>query len=144
MKHLKVTCTGCSHDNHLPIDQHTRCSKCSKRLFTWKRRFRNIVSEAIVVTLIFTGGKYYANNYSTHRYSVAQEYSILDTCVNSYNNVISRSNYKLKRKLCICAMESCQEEADISELRNKPHLFRTKLLECKRATYSNYRLPVSF
>ena len=149
MKHLEVKCNSCQHVNTLPIDQKTRCNKCNERLFSWKIGLKNSVFELIVLLLTFTGGSYVGSKYLPEqpvnepvRYSIEQEYAILDQCINYHKNpnrklyLFKKNNYLLKRKICICALERTVANTDIENLNRNPAIFRDNVFRCRENAYA--------
>lgn len=125
-----IECPHCKHDNEIEYAENIRCKKCEKdyKGFTFSKR-KWIASGTIIVGLAFGvhAGKDHLLHSNAERYPMAQEYAIIDSCVNANNNLHSISRYQDKRKECLCALAETQKKMSYSEVTKTPDSFRAQL-----------------
>ena len=80
------------------------------------------------------GGIFLDETLETDRYPINIEYSIIDSCLSSYEEPLKRGYYKQKRDICICALEKTENELDYSDYKKDKNgffnIFEREAKEC--------------
>lgn len=119
---MKFFCPECSEENEIkgatcnhcnePLDKHTLVRLAAVPLFS------------IITLLLGAGGATLTDNYlEKNRYPIAAEYSIIEECTSSYPGVLSVTDFKKKRKICVEALEETQDEFSYSEAIDDQKMF---------------------
>ncbi len=121
---MKIECPHCQTDNDIEFAENIACKKCENSFKGFRFSKRKWVSAG---TALFVGalGGYKANNaFDEERYPLEVEYAIIDTCVNSSQNMVDVSWYENKRDTCLCAMSKTEKAIPYSEYKadSKPFI----------------------
>lgn len=138
---MLIECPKCSKPNNLNLPE-AKCGSCSESLsaHTYKRTKMAFGS---VILAIGAGafGMHKLDAYIHHnRYSIADEYAILDLCTNGFSGSTTSHLYSMKKDDCICALEQVQKSYSSSELVKQQTAFLTSFersaLDCRKARTS--------
>ena len=81
-------------------------------------------------------GTLLGGTFETERYPMRLEHSILENCISSYNEPLSTSRIRNKKKICICALEETIKEYDHKKYEKNQddflEKFENKSKECRQ------------
>lgn len=124
---MKIECPKCFETKEFAVKSKIVCSKCNEDLSGCEFR-KPIMSGMAILAIGIFGGNFVEYAITDNRYPLNIEYSLIDSCVNSYEKSHDRNIYIDKRETCLCAMEETMNE--ISYIRYKVN---------KNAFYSSFR-----
>ncbi len=113
---MKIECPECQKENDLKLEAKVKCGNCGKDL-TGSTYKKPIISGMAVLAIGVVGGQFVDYAVTDNRYPLKTEYSIMESCSNSYEKPVKRYVYKNRKKICLCAMEETMNE--ISYIRYK-------------------------
>ncbi|GLR05223.1 hypothetical protein GCM10007906_28110 [Vibrio hyugaensis] len=121
---MKIECPHCQADNDIEFAENISCKECEKSFKGFSFSKRRWVSASTTLLIGAFGGYQVNNAFDEERYPLEVEYAIIDTCVNSSQNMVDVSWYENKRDTCLCAMSKTEKAIPYSEYKadNKPFI----------------------
>ncbi|WP_318479417.1 hypothetical protein [Photobacterium leiognathi] len=111
---MKINCPHCNKDNELDPHDCVHCEKSFKKF-----KFRKYLVPTSAVILASSVGGYQINDlFERSRYPLAVEFAIVDTCIGGSLNWVSKSWYKSKRDICLCAMKETTQDIDYRDYKS--------------------------
>jgi hypothetical protein len=124
---MKIICPECYKENEISTSNGKECIHCQKSLdkHTFKK---TLIPGVLLVAMgagISQGYQYYKDSrvVEYQRYPVKIEYALIDKCIASYNDPMSRVSFNKKRDACINAVEQIQGEISYAEFQNNQQVF---------------------
>lgn len=138
---MNIECPKCHKQVEL-TKQSVLCGSCNENLsqHTYSKTKKKI---GVTVSAIILGlGSYQASEYihpPIDRYPMADEYQLLDACINADTRVLTHQEYLSKKRVCICALDKTILQFNYSSLlSNKKDLypiFSRNIKKCDDAMY---------
>ena len=113
---MKIECPNCQKENNLKLEAKVKCGSCGEEL-TGSTYKKPIISGMALLTIGVIGGQFVDYAVTDNRYPLKTEYSLIESCANSYEKPVKRRIYSNKKEICLCAMEDTMNE--ISYIRYK-------------------------
>lgn len=112
---MSVSCS-CGDKAEVVVTGKIHCKTCANivKRFSVKKPLK---SAGIAALLAFSGSQFIDYAITDNRYPLDVESAILESCASSYEQPLSSSSYRSKKKLCLCALEETMNE--ISYVRYK-------------------------
>lgn len=133
---IKITCSKCSKDNTVKLSDQLNCKHCEEEI-TGKKYIRKpwiLIPTTLAVISGLAGGVYLDEKIETDRFPMAVEHSLIESCISSYEEPLSRSNIRKKKEVCVCALEDTIKDVSYSEYKESHSLFfrvfKNKAEEC--------------
>ncbi len=106
---MKIVCPNCDNENQFDLTAKVQCSECEEDIsnYTYKKP---IMSGIAILTIGVLGGQFTDYAVTDNRYPLSVEYTVTNSCVNSYSGFMSKKGYVEKEKLCLCALEDTMNE----------------------------------
>lgn len=117
-KNVEIECPECGTNNAIPLPWGMECQKCNAKLKSGKYSKRMI--SAWTALIIGVGGTIGASQLiGADRYSIEDEYTIIDACINESKQPMSYTNIIKKRDVCACALADTQDDFDADAFSDK-------------------------
>lgn len=113
---MKIECPKCFKKNDLHLEAKVKCGNCQEEL-TGNTFKKPIISSGAILAIGLVSGQVADYAFFDNRYPMLVEYSIVDTCTNSNQDLVSKVIYINRRNICLCAMKDTMNE--ISYIRYK-------------------------
>ena len=115
---MNVECPKCK--KHIQLTkQDVLCGSCNEKLSKYTL-YKTKKTTGVTLTAIVMGiGAYQVSGHIEHaigRYPMAEEYQLLDACINADISSITRHEHLAKKKLCICALDRTVREFNYEQL----------------------------
>lgn len=130
---MKIECPHCHTSNKIEYAENISCKKCEKNFKGFKFSQKKLISTSAALAFGVFGGYKVNGALVDERYPLEVEYAIVDTCINSANNILSYSRYENKRKTCLCALEKTEKSFAYSDYKSDHTLFLSKFRQNARA-----------
>jgi len=131
---LEVDCPHCYEKNRIKLSSAIKCKHCNKPLIGEKYT-KPLISTMTAIILGIGGGVFY-EKFETDRYPIAIEYSIVNSCMSSYEKPLISKYFSKKKNVCICALKETETEIDFHEYAKDKNkfldVFGNKVGECIR------------
>lgn len=145
---MLIKCPGCSKSNELNLDSQVNCGHCKEPLtgHTYGKIKKSVgaVVMAFGVGVIGTKELFDYKGYMD-RYSISNEYAIIEMCLNSSQQPLTSYAYTGKREDCICALDKVQKSFKVMDFNKNTReylaAFELAASQCKltRTSLSNLR-----
>ncbi|MBE1275501.1 hypothetical protein [Enterovibrio baiacu] len=135
-----IECPHCATNNSIDFAEHITCCECKKSFKgqSFRKLKKPLLSAGTAVVLGIIGGIKTEQFLDENRYPIHVEYAIVDTCLNSSNRTLHISQYKDKRSVCLCAIESTIANVSYRDFKESQKLFnepfKAAIAECKRGS----------
>lgn len=126
---MQIECPSCSTDNKIEFGENIVCSECKGSFAGHSyKKFKKPLVSATTALLIGVFGAYKADQlfFEDQRYPLIVEYELIDICVNSSRMLLNSSQYSVKTKTCICALNKTMEVISYKELKKGESEFLTR------------------
>jgi hypothetical protein len=100
-----LECPHCK--SQVLISNGAKCPSCKKSLGGHYEISKTPLIAGIVCIALGYGASEYLE---TNRYSILDEFDLMNTCVQSSEHSISKRSYKKKVDICACVVENIQKE----------------------------------
>ncbi|MBF4372173.1 hypothetical protein [Vibrio anguillarum] len=120
---MKIECPHCQTDNLIEFAENISCTECKKNFKGYKFSKRKLVSASTAFLVGAVGAYAVESELDKERYPLEVEYAIVDTCVNSSENLVSVSWYESKRETCLCALEKTENDVAFSDYKSDQEMF---------------------
>lgn len=113
---MLIKCPNCSKSNNLNLDAKINCGHCKEPLtgHTYGKIKKSVGAIVVAFGVGVVGTKQLIDYKGyTDRYSIKNEYAILDMCLNSSQRPLASYQYASKRDDCICALEEVQKSFNV-------------------------------
>lgn len=125
---MRIECPKCFKENKLNLEAKVICGHCKEVISGYS--YRKPLISATTALFIGAGGFYTAEKLlEDRRYPILEEYGIVESCVSSYSKLLSASQFKNKRAICICALDRTQDDFSVSDFRKYEREFLAKFEE---------------
>lgn len=116
--------------------QKVICGSCNEDLsqFTFSRNKKKI--GATIGAIILGVGSFQVSEHlypAIDRYPMADEYRILDACINSHQVLLTEHEYSKKKKICICALDKSTKQYNYESLISNPKSFSPIFIQNMRS-----------
>jgi len=115
---MLIKCPECSKANDLKLEAAVSCGHCRTQLtgHSYARVKRSIGTIVLAVGAGAFATKKAGDylNY-TNRYSIHDEYAIVEMCLHSSQRPLATYQYTAKRDDCICALDRVQNSRTVSD-----------------------------
>jgi len=126
---MKIECPNCQEDNEIDFAENISCRKCEKSFKGFKFSKRKLISVSTALAFGALSGYTVNNAIDESRYPLETEYALVDTCINSSKNTLTRSQYKHKKEVCLCALTATFKDMSYSTYKSDHETF---ILELKK------------
>ncbi len=124
-KDIEITCANCSKDNTVKLSSELNCKHCEDEI-TGKKYIKKpwiLIPTTVAVLSGIAGGVYIDEKMETDRYPMRIEYSLLESCISSYERPLRSSQIRKKKEVCICSLEDTIKEVSYSEYKDSNNMF---------------------
>jgi hypothetical protein len=103
------SCSCAKENTEYIIELIVKCNTCKK--VVKQKTITNPYKVAALLTIISYGVTQFIDYAVTdNRYPLDIEYTVMDSCTNSYERPLVRSAYGKKKSVCLCALEDAMNE----------------------------------
>lgn len=120
---MKIECPHCQSDNDIEFAENIACKACEKNFKGFSFGKKRWISASTALLVGTFGGYKVSNALDEERYPLDVEYAIVDTCVNSSQNMVDISWYENKRETCLCALSKTEKAIPFSDYQSDNKLF---------------------
>ena len=139
---MLIKCPSCSKPNDLKLEAEVNCGHCKKALSG--HTYGRVKKSVAAVVIAFSAGtlvtKKVSDHYHAQRYSIQNEYAIVDICLNGSPQVLGRYQYQGKKEDCICALGEVQKKYGVKDFNENTSqylaAFDTAARSCKASRTS--------
>lgn len=120
---MLIKCPSCSKSNDLNFQADVNCGHCQAALsgHTYGKVKTSVVAIAIAVGVgAFATKKVDDFTGLADRYSIKNEYAIIEICLTSSQQALALYQYKGKKEDCICALGKVQKRYGVRDYNEKP------------------------
>lgn len=135
---MLIKCPDCSKPNDLNLDTQVKCGHCKEPLtgYTYGKIKKSMGAVVVAFGVGVIGTKELVN-YKGHmdRYSITDEYAIIEMCLNSSQQPLANYQYAGKRDDCICALGTVQKSSKVADFNKNTNkylaAFESAARQCK-------------
>lgn len=122
---LNITCPNCEEENIINLSSEIKCKKCEKKLTKWRygKLKKKVLGTGIAFFLIAPAYEIGKVMHSEDRYPIVTEYSIVQSCISSYDQPLQRVYIKNKKNICVCALSKTMKEVDYDDFKKDQEKF---------------------
>lgn len=131
-KAINIQCPHCNKENEFKINSGVKCEHCSKEItgFKYLKRAKTGLSTFLAGACIVVGGNVVADKiFDENRYPIDKEYSIIESCVSSYDRPLKDNQFKNKKKICQYVLQETQKDFSYSKFKKDQVGFINKFEE---------------
>jgi hypothetical protein len=119
---MLIKCPSCSKTNDLNFEADVSCGHCKKTLRG--HTYGRVKSSVAAIVIAFGVGAFATNKVGDYtgaadRYSIKNEFAIIEICLNSSQQALALYQYKGKKEDCICALSEVQKMYGVKDLNDK-------------------------
>lgn len=134
---MYIKCPGCSKTNNLNLDT-VNCGGCKATLtgFTYGKIKKSV---GTVVIALAVGGITTAKvgGWLNDRYSIENEYALIDMCVNGSQRPLATFAYAGKKNDCTCALKEVQKNYKVKDFTAERDKYLTAFEKAARQCQSS-------
>jgi hypothetical protein len=114
---MLIKCPSCSKPNDLKLEAAVNCGHCKKSLsgHTYGRVKKSVAAVVIAFSAGSVVTKKVGDHYQAQRYSIQNEYALVDMCLNGSQQPLARYQYQGKKEDCICALSEVQKKFGVKD-----------------------------
>ncbi len=137
---MLIKCPSCSKSNDLNLESSINCGHCKEPLTG--HTYGKIKKSVGAVVVAFGVGAFatkMVGDYAgyTNRYSVGNEYAIVEMCLSSSQRPLASYQYSGKREDCICALGEVQKSYKVGDIKENAvgylAAFESAARQCKES-----------
>lgn len=118
---MLIKCPSCSKPNDLNLDAKINCGHCKEPLSGHSYgKIKKSIGAVVMAFGVGVVGTKQLSDYKgyTDRYSIKNEYAIIEMCLNSSRQPLASNQYTDKRDDCICALGEVQKTYKVMDFNN--------------------------
>ncbi len=140
---MLIKCPGCSKSNDLNLSTQVNCGHCKEPLtgHTYGKIKKSVGAVVVAFGVGVIGTKELVDHKGyMDRYSITNEYAIIDMCLSSSQRPLDSYKYAGKRDDCICALGAVQKTFKVKDFNENTDkylaAFESAARQCKHTRTS--------
>lgn len=125
---MQIECPHCSTENTIEFGENIKCYECEQSFAGYLyKKFKKPIVGATTALLIGGFGSYKVGTFfEKNRYPINIEYELIDTCINGYNQLLSRQSKIQKANTCICTLDKTMRNISYKDIEKSEPKFSAR------------------